>query len=165
MVHLALISRVRQTLQWLLILRSIDFTNICVYTYVHNGLQNTVAPVITTGPEGVAVFEGMSASFLCSAMGRPRPNITWFRAAENSTLVAVNASVLRVSVSVDETDDRRLTSVLTLTAVSSADIGRYICLAENELSNASASAQLRLKGGLFSSSLVCTALHCTVNCL
>ena len=103
-----------------------------------------VSPTITTKPEDFAVSEGAFASLICSAEGRPRPSITWFK--ESSTLVEFDNSVSGANVIVYETGDRKLTSVLIFPAVHSVNFGTYVCLAENELNNATAPAKLIVKG-------------------
>ena len=99
-----------------------------------------VAPDITLDPDNVEILEGMSATFLCAATGKPRPTITWYRTVDDSdTLERVNVSNNRVTVTENENGDRELMSNLTVTNVRPSDTATYICIAENwvaiEMSN------------------------------
>ena len=99
-----------------------------------------VAPDITLDPDSVEILEGMSATFLCGATGRPRPTITWYRTiGDSDTLERVNVSDNRVTLSENENGDRELMSSLTVTNVLPPDAATYICIAENgvdiEMSN------------------------------
>ena len=82
----------------------------------------------------------MSATFLCTATGRPRPTITWYQTVGDSdTQKRVNVSDVRVTVTEEEMGDRELMSNLTLRSVLPSDAATYVCIAENivdvEMSN------------------------------
>ena len=91
-----------------------------------------VAPDIILDPDVVEILEGMSATFLCAATGRPRPTITWYRTIDDSdTQERVNVSDNRVTVTENEIGDRELMSNLTVINVLQSDTATYICFAEN----------------------------------
>ena len=91
-----------------------------------------VAPDITLYPDNVEIMEGMSATLLCAATGRPRPTITWYRTpGDSDTQERVNVSDNRAIVTENEIGDRELLSNLTVTNVLPSDTATYICIAEN----------------------------------
>ena len=75
----------------------------------------------------------MSATFLCGATGRPRPNITWYIHDDSDTLELVNMSDVRVTVTEEESGETELTSNLTLSNVLPSDAANYICHADNDV--------------------------------
>ncbi len=94
-----------------------------------------VAPDITIDPDDVVVTEGMSASFLCAAIGLPRPSITWYRDGTNDSLLAVNVSNPRVIVTETQIGERELISNLTINDVLPSDSDVYRCIAENDVNS------------------------------
>ncbi len=92
-----------------------------------------VAPniLMDSEPDDVETVEGMNVAFMCAASGRPRPNITWYRDAVNSSLLPVNLSNVRVTVNQTEEGERVLISELTLRSVLPSDSGVYTCIADN----------------------------------
>lgn len=85
-----------------------------------------VPPTITVPPMDVAVREGLSAEFTCSARGIPSPEITWFH---GDAQVGVGMSLI-----VDNANTN--------------DQGDYVCLASNSAGETRASATLTVFGEL-----------------
>ena len=91
-----------------------------------------VPPVISLDPEDVKTLEGMSATFLCAATGRPVPTISWYTQDQIDTQRMVNVSDVRVTMTEQQRmGDRGLTSNLTLSSVLPSDAAIYICHADN----------------------------------
>ena len=105
----------------------------------------TVAPDITTRPENVTVIQPATASFTCTATGRPRPVITWFfeDSEGNRTEVVAMSSVFTVPVPFDE---RVVQNALILDATAPMDAGLYVCVADNIVTSSEASAILTVHG-------------------
>ena len=106
-----------------------------------------VAPEITSDPDTVEILEGMSATFLCAATGRPRPTITWYRTVGDSDAQErVNVSDVRVTVMENQNGDRELMSNLTVTNVLPSDAATYVCFAENIVDVAMSNDTLTVNG-------------------
>ena len=105
----------------------------------------TVAPEITTRPENVTVIQPAIASFTCMATGRPRPVITWFfeDSEGNRTKVVAMDGVLTVPVPIGE---RVVQSILQFDSTAPNVAGLYVCVAENIVNSAEASAVLTVHG-------------------
>ncbi len=94
----------------------------------------------------VETVEGMNVSFVCAASGRPRPNISWYRDSVNNSLLPVNLSSVRVTVSQTEEGERVLVGELTLRNVLPSDSGVYHCIAENIVDSDMRNATLAVNG-------------------
>ncbi len=105
-----------------------------------------VDPDVTMDPHDVDVTEGMSASFLCTATGRPRPSITWYRDDTNDSLLAVNVSDPRVIVTETEMGERELVSNLTINDILPSDSDVYHCIAENDVNSDMSNTSLTVNG-------------------
>ncbi len=110
-----------------------------------------VAPniLMDSEPDDVETVEGMNVLFVCASSGRPRPNITWYRDAVNNSLLPVNLSDVRVTVSQTEEGERVLISELTLRSVLPSDSGVYHCIAENTVDSDVRNATLAVNGELY----------------
>ncbi len=97
-------------------------------------------------PVDVETVENETISLSCTAEGRPQPSITWYRMADNDSLLLVNMSDDRVEVNQTEQGERRLTSELTLSNVLPSDSGVYVCIAENIVNSDMSSANLTVNG-------------------
>ena len=88
----------------------------------------TVAPLITTQPQGGLVYEGDNVTLSCNASGKPVPTITWTR---NGSVLT--SSVPRISFGAES-------RVLTITSINRADKGEYRCVANNSEGNVTSDA-------------------------
>ena len=88
----------------------------------------TVAPLITTQPQGGLVYEGDNVTLSCNASGKPVPTITWTR---NGSVLT--SSVPRISFGVESRE-------LTITIVNRTDRGEYRCVANNSEGNVTSDA-------------------------
>ena len=90
-----------------------------------------VAANITQLPEDATVTSPSSASFVCSASGLPRPNITW--TSPNST--QLTSGVGEVTIITEEVmgSEREIVSILNITSTSPSQAGEYTCLADNRV--------------------------------
>ena len=80
----------------------------------------------------------MSATFLCTATGRPRPTITWYRTVDDGGMPEqVNISVTRATAFEVEMGDADVLSNLTLSDVLPSSAGNYSCTAENDVMHSS----------------------------
>ena len=75
----------------------------------------------------------MSVTFLCAAIGKPRPTITWYRTIDDSGIQEqINISGL-IAVTEIEKGDTEVLSNLTLSKVLPSSAGNYSCIAENDV--------------------------------
>ena len=88
----------------------------------------TVAPLITTQPQGGLVYEGDNVTLSCNASGKPVPTITWTR---NGSVLT--SSVPRISFGAESRE-------LTITSINRADKGEYRCVANNSEGNVTSDA-------------------------
>ena len=95
--------------------------------------ESTSAPTVAVSPTKLAVNEGGSASFQCSASGNPEPAVVWSKLNSQSEISqsAVSGGRLR------------------LRNVKRSDSGVYQCSAENILGKDQAVAQLEVNGKCF----------------
>ena len=82
------------------------------------------------------------------ATARPRPNITWWRVESDGNLTQVVHDVNKYIISDTEIETRELNSRLSVRLTQPSDAGEYVCVAENEVSNTSATATLVVHGEL-----------------
>ena len=108
----------------------------------------TVAPEITDAPDDVVVDELFNASFTCLASGRPGPNITWWRVESDGSVTQVMEEANVASITEMMSGERVLMSNLTIESAQPSDAGDYTCMAENGVSNTSATATLVVHGEL-----------------
>ncbi len=106
-------------------------------------------------PVDMETVENETILFSCTAEGRPQPSITWYRMADNDSLLLVNMSDDRVEVNQTEQRERRLTSELTLSDVLPSDSGVYVCIAETVVKGDMSSATLTVNGEC----VLCTKLN------
>ena len=136
-----------------------EHCNLCTVNILTQFLLCSVAPVVTLNADDVETVEGMSATFLCAATGRPRPTITWYRTVGDSdTQERVNVSDVRVIVTEEEMGDRELMSNLTLRSVLPSDAVDYFCYADNGVGDdvVRSNATLTVNGEWFFMEAVCT---------
>ncbi|XP_062542992.1 peroxidasin [Armigeres subalbatus] len=86
-------------------------------------------PQFTLAPESITTKTGARVTFECEADGNPLPHIWWKR--NGQPLSETN----RIYLSDDDIE-------LTIDHVKESDSGRYTCVAENELGNVEATAEL-----------------------
>jgi hypothetical protein len=79
-------------------------------------------PRFVVNPRNVSVFVHLKATMNCTAVGYPRPNITWYK---NKSPIIKGKRVFAVT--------NGNTSVLMVTYVTRQDQGAYSCRAENYL--------------------------------
>ena len=107
--------------------------------------NTSVAPSITGAPDDLTVVQPEDATFTCVATARPRPSITWWRVGSLTPVMEV-ANV--TSITEVMSGERVLMSNLTIESAQPSDAGDYTCVAENEVSNTSATATLVVHGEL-----------------
>ena len=107
----------------------------------------------------LTVTRGSSAVFECQASALPRPEISWeyYNPVSMTTTIAsdfVNYTIAEVN---DISNERLLTSTLTVLATDTADFGTYRCVATNVVAITSVNAALMIHGKCLSckSSHVC----------
>ena len=79
---------------------------------------------------------GQALNLTCSAMGTPRPQISWFRG--DSRIVTTS----RTQINETESDADNLVSMLIISSVTEGDSGTYECLVENNAGTASQQYQV-----------------------
>jgi len=87
------------------------------------------------------VFQPQSATFLCNATARPRPQITWWRMG-NQLMAETNT----IEISSEIFGERETVSNLTIVMADPSDAGGYVCLATDAAGQNSATAELTVHG-------------------
>ena len=104
---------------------------------------SVVAPTVSDlSPLEQNVTSPNEAIFTCSATGRPRPSISWYR-------VEINGS--RTLLADDQSDEmmlgeREILSTLTVEPTSATDAAEYVCVASNVVDNDEMIANLTVYG-------------------
>ena len=107
----------------------------------------TVGPVITRPPRNDLVVTGSNVSFICSAEGLPRPNITWF-ALTDADPVELMAPFFSFEI-VEGPGERNITSIVTFINVQPI-LGRaYTCNATNIVNEVHSTVNLTVLGELY----------------
>ena len=101
-------------------------------------------PVI--GENVVTVTQPDEAMFVCTAMARPRPSITWYRVEmENSRTILTQGGGVTIN-EVDGSTDRIVMSTLTFEPSRPFFSAEYICEATNVVDSAETNATLTVFG-------------------
>ena len=100
-----------------------------------------VAPTILEPPENLTVVQPHSATFLCNATARPRPEITWWRMGSQ---LMEQPGVIEISTSTF--GEREIVSNLTIIMADPSDAGGYACNATNAAGQDTATAELTVHG-------------------
>ena len=100
-----------------------------------------VAPTILESPENLTVVQPQSATFLCNATARPRPEITWWRMGSQ---LMEQPGVIEISTSAFE--EREVLTNLTIIMADPSDAGGYTCNATNAVGQDTAAAELTVHG-------------------
>ena len=88
------------------------------------------------------------ATFICVATARPRPSITWWRVESDGNLTQAVEEANVTSITEMISGERVLMSNFTIESAQPSDAGNYTCVAENEVSNTSATTTLVVHGEL-----------------
>ena len=107
----------------------------------YNLLPPSVAPTILEPPENLTVVQPHSATFLCNATARPRPEITWWRMGSQ---VMEQPGVIEISRSTF--GEREILSNLIIVMADPSDTGGYACNATNVAGQDTAAAELTVHG-------------------
>ena len=104
-----------------------------------------VAPTVTDlSPPEQTVTSPAPATFTCSATGRPRPSVSWYRVELDASRTFLS-DVQSVEM---ESGERGITSTLTVTPTSAADAANYVCVASNIVGDDEMTANLTVHGNL-----------------
>ena len=100
-----------------------------------------MTPTITEAPDDTVgrnpmLTAGQALTLTCTAMGTPRPQISWFR--EDSHIV-LNS---RTQITDTESGADTLVSTLVISSVTEGDSGTYECRVENNAGTASQQYQV-----------------------
>ena len=106
-----------------------------------NFFPSLVSPTILEPPENLTVVQPQSATFLCNATARPRPEITWWRMGSQ---LMEQTGVTEIITSTF--GEREIVSNLTIIMADSSDAGRYACNATNVAGQDTAAAELTVHG-------------------
>ena len=103
--------------------------------------SSPVAPTILEPPENLTVVQPQSATFLCNATARPRPQITWWRMGSQ-----LMAQTNTIEISSDNFGERGIASILAIVMAGPSDAGGYVCQATNVAGQDNATAELTVHG-------------------
>ena len=87
------------------------------------------------------MVQPQSATFLCNATARPRPEITWWRMGSQ---LMEQPGVIEISISTF--GEREILSNLTIIMADPSDAGGYTCNATNVAGQDTAAAELTVHG-------------------
>ena len=90
------------------------------------------------------VTEPNIAEFVCNAIARPRPTITWY--TDDGMSRALLVSSVNATIMEQETGDRELTSTLAISPTTPSDATDYVCVAENVVDTDEMNAMLTVHG-------------------
>ena len=107
---------------------------------IHIVISLLVAPTILEPPENLTVVRPQSATFLCNASARPRPQITWWRMGN---LLMEQSEMIDISYNIFE---ESILSTLTIIMANPSHAGGYVCMATNTAGQATAFAELTVHG-------------------
>ena len=107
----------------------------------YNLLPPSVAPTILEPPGNLTVVQPQSATFLCNATARPRPEITWWRMG--SQLMDRPGTI---EISASTFGEREIVSNLIIVMADPSDGGGYTCSATNAAGQNTAAAELTVHG-------------------
>ena len=107
----------------------------------YNCPPHLVAPTILEPPENLTVVQPQSATFLCNATARPRPEITWWRMGSQ---LMEQPGVIEISTSTF--GEREIVSNLTIIMADPSDAGGYVCNATNAAGQDTVAAELTVHG-------------------
>ena len=98
----------------------------------------------------VTVTQAEAAMFLCTAVARPRPSITWYKVEEDdSCTILTDGTEEGVSITAMDGDtDRTRISTLSFDPSRPSFSAVYVCVATNPVNSAEANATLTVYGEL-----------------
>ena len=103
-------------------------------------------PVITETTT-VTVTQPEAAMFVCTAVARPRPSITWYKVEEDDSCTMLTGTEEGVSITAMDGDtDRTRISTLSFNPSRPSFSAVYVCVATNQVNSAEASATLNVYG-------------------
>ena len=100
--------------------------------------------------------------FVCAAVARPRPSITWYKVEENDSRTMLTGTEEGVNITAMDGDtDRTRISILSFDPPRPSFSAVYVCVATNPVDSAEASATLTVYGESVYSwdSIGCSQLH------
>ena len=117
---------------------------------INFGICNAVKPTLSKTPDDLVTVHPQNANFQCVSTAIPRPTISWWRWSSNSTtFIQVMEEANVASITEMMSGERVLMSNLTIESAQPSNAGDYTCVAENEVSNTSATATLVVHGESF----------------
>ena len=76
------------------------------------------------------------AMFVCTAIGRPRPSITWYMIEPDNSSTIINGAELGISITIENGDtERNITSTLVFYPTRPFFTTTYICEASNPVTS------------------------------
>ena len=106
-------------------------------------------PVISESTT-VTVTQPEAAMFVCTAVARPRPSITWYKVEEDDSRTMLTGTEEGVSITAmdGDTDDRTRINTLSFDPSRPSFSAVYVYVATNPVDSAEASATLTVYGEL-----------------
>ena len=95
----------------------------------------------------VTVTQPEAAMFVCTAVARPRPSITWYKVEENDSRTMLTGTEEGVNITAMDGDtDRTRISTLSFNPSRPSFSAVYVCVATNPVDSAEANATLTVYG-------------------
>ena len=95
----------------------------------------------------MTVTQPEAATFVCTAVARPRPSITWYKVEEDDSRTMLTGTEEGVSITVMDGDtDRTRISSLSFDPSHPSFSAVYVCVATNPVDSAEANATLNVYG-------------------
>ena len=104
------------------------------------------SPEIYEQPQNQSVAQPSTATFVCSAVGNPKPTLTWQRLS-NGVVTTINQSSkygIVIASTGDQTQNQ--TSTLMIFNTSPGDTSQYTCFAENIQGHTQSTVTLSVRG-------------------
>ena len=104
------------------------------------------SPEIYEQPQNQSVAQPSTATFVCSAVGNPRPTLTWKRLSNGVVTTINQSSKYGIVITSKGDQNQNQTSTLMIFNTSPVDTSQYTCFAENIQGHTQSTVTLSVRG-------------------